>query len=62
MNWHFPKPMPLNEEFNDMGLVYLRQGAPDDIARHSYSPFDDEDVQKRISDLSRLPSRDAQTS
>ena len=47
----FPKAYALNEEFNDMGLVYLRQGAPDDIARHSYSPFDDEDVQKRISDL-----------
>jgi hypothetical protein len=45
----------LNEEFNDMGLVYLRQGTPDDIARHSYSPFDDDDVKERIVDLLTIP-------
>jgi GWxTD domain-containing protein len=47
----FPRAFALNEEFNDMGLVYLRQGAPDDIARHSYSPFDDDDVKERIAKL-----------
>jgi hypothetical protein len=47
----FPRAFALNEEFNDMGLIYLHQGAPDDIARHSYSPFDDDDVKERIRNI-----------
>lgn len=31
----FPKAFALNQEFNDMGLIYLRQGSPDDIPRTS---------------------------
>lgn len=38
----FPKAFALNEEFNDMGLIYLRQGAPDDIVRRGYGFFDDD--------------------
>lgn len=38
----FPGAFALNDEFNDMGLIYLRQGDPDDIIRHDYSPFDDD--------------------
>ena len=30
---HFPVSYRLNDEFNDMGLIYLRHGAPDDIRR-----------------------------
>ncbi len=40
----FPRAFALNDEFNDMGLIYLRQGDPDDVIHHDYSPFDDEDV------------------
>ena len=29
----FPKAFALNQELNDMGLIYLRQGQPDDILR-----------------------------
>jgi hypothetical protein len=36
----FPKASALNEEFNDMGLIYLRQGAPDDIVRYGFGMFD----------------------
>ena len=39
----FPRASALNEEFNDMGLVYLRHGRPDDITRHGYSVFDTDD-------------------
>jgi GWxTD domain-containing protein len=38
----FPKAFALNEEFNDMGLIYLRQGAPDDIVRRGHGFFDDD--------------------
>ncbi len=38
----FPRAFALNDEFNDMGMIYLRQGDPDDIIRHDYSPFDEE--------------------
>jgi len=34
----FPRAFALNDEFNDMGLVYIRQGPPDDIIREGYSP------------------------
>ena len=30
----FPAAFSLNDKFNDMGLIYLRHGAPDDIVRH----------------------------
>jgi tetratricopeptide (TPR) repeat protein len=36
----FPKVAALNEEFNDMGLVYLRHGEPDDVLRVAPSLFD----------------------
>ena len=39
----FPRVFSLNEEYNDMGLIYLRQGAPRDVLRHDYSPFDEEE-------------------
>jgi GWxTD domain-containing protein len=51
----FPRAFALNEEFNDMGLIYLRQGSPDDIARHGYSPFDDDDLEERIGLINGLP-------
>jgi hypothetical protein len=38
----FPRAFALNEEFNDMGLIYLRQGSPDDNVRHAYAAFDDD--------------------
>ena len=38
----FPRAFALNDEFNDMGLIYMRQGDPDDVIRHDYSPFDDD--------------------
>ncbi|HUI09613.1 MAG TPA: GWxTD domain-containing protein [Bacteroidota bacterium] len=38
----FPAAFALNERFNDKGLIYIRQGDPDDVIRHSYAPFDDE--------------------
>jgi hypothetical protein len=41
---HFPLAFALNDEFNDIGLIYMRQGDPDDIIRHDYSTFDDEGV------------------
>ena len=31
-----------------MGLVYLRQGEPNDIVRHNYTPFDDDDHRERV--------------
>jgi tetratricopeptide (TPR) repeat protein len=37
----FPRAFALNDEFNDMGLIYIRQGDPDDVVRHDYSPFDE---------------------
>ncbi|HTY59291.1 MAG TPA: GWxTD domain-containing protein, partial [Bacteroidota bacterium] len=39
----FPKTFALNDEFNDMGLIFLRQGEPDDVLRANLSPFDNED-------------------
>jgi tetratricopeptide (TPR) repeat protein len=36
----FPRAFTLNDEFNDMGMIYMRQGDPDDIVRHDPSPFD----------------------
>ena len=30
----FPVAFALNEKFNDMGLIFLRQGPPDDVVRH----------------------------
>ncbi|MBK7259181.1 MAG: hypothetical protein IPI01_15535 [Ignavibacteriae bacterium] len=44
----FPRAFSLNEAFNDMGLVYLRQGEPNDIVRHNYTPFDDDDHRERV--------------
>lgn len=45
----YPRVFSLNEEYNDMGLIYLRQGAPRDVLRHDYSPFDeDEDSDDRM--------------
>jgi hypothetical protein len=44
----FPKAFSLNEEFNDMGMIYLRQGPPDDVVRHNYSPFDEDDAADRL--------------
>ncbi|HMK39791.1 MAG TPA: hypothetical protein VK569_10645, partial [Bacteroidota bacterium] len=38
---HFPLAVSLNNEFNDMGLIYIRHGEADDVLRHDYSPFDD---------------------
>ena len=38
----FPRAFALNDEFNDMGLIYMRQGDPDDLVRHDYSPFDED--------------------
>ncbi len=38
----FPKAFALNDEFNDMGLIFLRQGPPDDILRKDYGPADDD--------------------
>lgn len=38
----FPRAYTLNEEYNDLGLIYLRQGEPDDIIRHAYATFDDD--------------------
>jgi GWxTD domain-containing protein len=44
----FPRAFGLNEEFNDMGVIYLRQGKPDDVLRHNYSPFDDDAMRDRL--------------
>ena len=33
----FPVAFSLNEKFNDMGLIFLRHGPPDDIVRHELS-------------------------
>ena len=39
---YFPGAFALNEEFNDMGMVFLRQGAPDDVLHREYAPYDDD--------------------
>jgi hypothetical protein len=39
----FPRAFALNEEFNDMGLIYIRHGEPDDVLRANITPFDNED-------------------
>jgi len=36
----FPLAFALNDEFNDQGLIYLRQGPPDDVIRQAFSPND----------------------
>lgn len=47
----FPRAFALNEELNDMGLVYMRQGEPDDILRKNPSPFDDQELDDRLQPL-----------
>ncbi len=37
-----PETFALNDEFNDMGLIYIRQGEPDDVLRANLSPYDNE--------------------
>jgi hypothetical protein len=45
----FPRAFALNEEFNDKGLIYLRQGEPDDILREQQTSFEIEDDVRRTS-------------
>jgi hypothetical protein len=53
----FPRAFSLNNEFNDMGLIYLRHGEPDDILRVSPNVFEIiEDLQNPIKELNpRIP-------
>ena len=44
----FPRAFTLNDEFNDMGLIYMRHGDPDDIVRHEYSPFDENSMDTAV--------------
>ncbi|HTS00777.1 MAG TPA: GWxTD domain-containing protein, partial [Bacteroidota bacterium] len=53
----FPAAFALNERFNDKGLIYIRQGDPDDVIRRNYSSFDDEDEGGGGNFISPLPTK-----
>ena len=61
----FPRAFALNEEFNDMGLIYIRHGKPDDVLRANITPYDNEDALfdnmglPRLTTLQGSPTKEA---